>query len=1077
MRDRNEEDHRAANGGPMVALVRTALAKPLSYVVLAIVIATAGLLSIARTPIDIFPRIGVPVVGVAWTYNNLPPREMAARVITPFERVLTNTVDDIERIESQALSGVGVTKIYFHEGVDINRATAQVTSISQTILRQMPPGMTPPMVVNYDASTVPIMQLALSGEGLSEGQLFDLGLNQIRPQLITVPGVAMPFPSGGRQRQMVIDIDPQKLAARGLSAADVAAALSDQTQIAPVGFAKIGGLQYVVALNNAPSSVAQIAAIPISAAGGASVLMRDVATVRDGAAPQVNAVHVDGQRSVLMTVLKSGGASTLDIVEGVRARLPQAVAGLPDALNVDVVGDQSQLVKAAVSSVVLQGVLAAIFTSLMILLFLGSWRSTIIIIISIPLSILGAIVGLSLAGHTLNIMTLSGLALAIGILVDDATVTVENINWHLDQGKPVTRAILDGAAQIVTPVFVALLSICIVFVPMFFLPGVAGYLFVPMALAVIFAMVTSFILSRTLVPAMAQWMIPRRDDERLTRAGRFARCHRGFEQRFEEFRDGYVVRLRRVFAGRRAFVPLFMGFAVLSLALTPFLGRDFFPQVDSGQIALHVRAPAGTQIEETSRRFADVQAEIRRLLPEGEIDTMADNIGLSFAPLNNIYANSGTVGPNEGDVLITLADGHSPTKDHVSTLRRELPLLFPGMQFSFLPPDMIGQILNFGSPAPIDVQVRGRDIPANMQYAQKLLKELRTIPGLADARIQQSVRYPQIDVEVDRQRLAGLGLDQRDVTASLGTALAGTTQTQPTFYLDPETGVSYPVVAQMPERSVASMADLRALPVAGGPNADAQTLGGIGTVSRGNTISVVNKYDILPTINIYGSVQGRDLGAVAADVNAAIDRFSAEQPEGATVTVRGQFETMNTAFTFLAFGLVAAVVLIYLVLVVNFQSWIDPLVIIGALPAALAGIVWTLFVTGTTLSVPALTGAIMVMGIATANATLVVSFARERLAETGDAWGAARDAGMLRLRPVLMTALTMIIGMLPMALGVGDGSEQNVPLGRAVVGGLTFATIATLFFVPTLFGLAHARRAKSVSSSATQPTLPEPIHV
>lgn len=1060
----------------MVALVRTALAKPLSYVVLAIVIATAGLLSIARTPVDIFPRIGVPVVGVAWTYNNLPPREMAARVITPFERVLTNTVDDIERIESQALSGVGVTKIYFHEGVDINRATAQVTSISQTILRQMPPGMTPPMVGNYDASTVPIMQLALSGEGFSEGQLFDLGLNQIRPQLITVPGVAMPFPSGGRQRQMVIDIDPQKLAARGLSAADVAAALSDQTQIAPVGFAKIGRLQYNVALNNAPSSAKQIAAIPISAADGVSVLMRDVATVRDGAAPQVNSVHVDGQRSVLMTVQKSGGASTLDIVEGVRARLPEAVAGLPDALNVDIVGDQSQLVKAAVSSVVLQGVLAAIFTSLMILLFLGSWRSTIIIIISIPLSILGAIVGLSIVGHTLNIMTLSGLALAIGILVDDATVTVENINWHLDQGKPVTRAILDGAAQIVTPVFVALLSICIVFVPMFFLPGVAGYLFVPMALAVIFAMVTSFILSRTLVPAMAQWMIPRRDDERLTRAGRFARCHRGFEQRFEEFRDGYVVRLRRVFAGRRAFVPLFMGFAVLSLALTPFLGRDFFPQADSGQIALHVRAPAGTQIEETSRRFADVQAEIRRLLPEGEIDTMADNIGLSFAPLNNIYANSGTVGPNEGDVLITLADGHSPTKGHVATLRRESPLLFPGMQFSFLPPDMIGQILNFGSPAPIDVQVRGRDISANMQYAQKLLKELRTIPGLADARIQQSVRYPQIDVEVDRQRLAGLGLDQRDVTASLATALAGTTQTQPTFYLDPETGVSYPVVAQMPERSVASMADLRALPVAGGPNADAQTLGGIGTVSRGNTISVVNKYDILPTINIYGSVQGRDLGAVAADVNAAIDRFSAEQPEGATVTVRGQFETMNTAFTFLVFGLVAAVVLIYLVLVVNFQSWIDPLVIIGALPAALAGIVWTLFVTGTTLSVPALTGAIMVMGIATANATLVVSFARERLAETGDAWGAARDAGMLRLRPVLMTALTMIIGMLPMALGVGDGSEQNVPLGRAVVGGLTFATIATLFFVPTLFGLAHARRAKAVSSSATQPTLPEPIH-
>ena len=1059
----------------MVALVRTALAKPLSFVVLAILIAGAGLLSISRTPVDIFPRIGVPVIAVAWTYNNLPPREMAGRVVTPFERVLTNTVDDIQRIESQALSGVGVTRIYFHEGVDINRATAQVTSISQTILRQMPPGMTPPFVVNYDASTVPIMQLALSGEGLSEGQLFDVGLNQIRPQLITVPGVAMPFPSGGRQRQMMIDIDPERLAARGLSAADVAGALSDQTQIAPVGFARIGGLQYNVALNNAPSSVEQIASLPIATPSGATVLMRDVADVRDGSAPQVNAVHVEGQPSVLMTVLKSGGASTLDIVEGVRDRLPEAVMGLPEALNVAVVGDQSQLVRAAVSSVVLQGVLAAILTSLMILLFLGSWRSTVIIITSIPLSILGAIVGLSMFGHTLNIMTLSGLALAIGILVDDATVTVENINWHLDQGKKVTPAILDGAAQIVTPVFVALLSICIVFVPMFFLPGVAGYLFVPMALAVIFAMVTSFILSRTLVPAMAQWMIPRRDEERVNRDSRIARFHHGFEQRFEAFRDGYVARLRRVFAGRRAFVSLFMGLAVLSLALTPFLGRDFFPQVDSGQIALHVRAPAGTQIEETSRQFAQVQSEVRRLLPEGEIETMADNIGLSFAPLNNIYANSGTAGPNEGDIYITLADGHASTEDHVATLRRELPLLFPGMQFSFLPPDMIGQILNFGSPAPIDVQVRGRDIPGNMQYAQRLLKELRIVPGFADARIQQSVRYPQINVDVDRQRLAGLGLDQRDVTSSLGTALAGTTQTQPSFYLDPENGVSYPVVAQMPERSVGSMNDLRSLPVAGGPQASAQTLGGIGTITRGNTISVVSKYDILPTINIYGSVQGRDLGAVAADVNAVIERMADAQPEGAQVTVRGQFETMNTAFTFLALGLVAAVVLIYLVLVVNFQSWIDPLVIIGALPAALAGIVWTLFVTGTTLSVPALTGAIMVMGIATANSTLVVSFAREQLAATGDAWRSALDAGMLRLRPVLMTALTMIIGMMPMALGVGEGSEQNVPLGRAVVGGLTFATIATLFFVPTLFGLAHSRRSTATPIPA-QPTLPEPAN-
>jgi CzcA family heavy metal efflux pump len=1056
----------------MIALVRTALSKPLTFIVMAVLIFGIGILSIVRMPVDIFPRIGVPVIATAWSYNGLSPQDMAGRIVTPYERVLTSAVNDIQRIESQSLAGVAVVKIYFQPGVDIRTATAQVTSISQTILRQLPPGITPPMIVNYDASTVPIIQLALSGEGLSEQQLFDLGLNQIRPQLVTVPGVAMPFPSGGKQRQMQIDIDPEALKARGLSAEDVAQALAAQTQINPVGFSKIGGLQYNVRLNNAPASVEQLSNLPVKVVNGATILMRDIAQVRDGAAPQSNVVHVDGQRSALMTVLKSGGASTLAIVEGIKDRLPQAVAGLPEALKVTPIGDQSELVKAAVSSVVMEGALAALLTSLMILLFLGSWRSTVIIVTAIPLAILGAIAGLGAIGQTLNLMTLSGLVLAIGILVDDATVTIENINWHLERGKSVLAAIMDGAAQIVKPALVALLSICIVFVPMFFLPGIAGYLFVPLALAVVFALLVSFVLARTLVPTMAMYLLRPHDPA----AGEhpsdnaFVRFQRGFDRQFERLRARYGEALKQLLGIRRKFAVIVLAAMTLSLALVPLLGRDFFPAVDAGQIALHVRTPAGTRIEESSVTFAKVQQRIREVLPAGEIETVVDNIGISLAPLNNIYANSGTVGPNEGDILITLADGHAPTEEHVRTLRRELPLSFPGVDFAFLPADMTSQILNFGSPAPIDIQIRGRNIPENQQYAQKLLKRLRLIPGLADARIQQSTRYPQLNVEVDRSRIARYGLTQRDVTASLGTALAGTSQSAPVFYLNPENGVSYPVVAQIPERDVSSLTDLAALPVVGAVGAEPQTLGGIGRITRGNTMSVVSKYDIQPVINIYASTQGRDLGAVAADVNAAIAELENERPEAASVTLRGQYETMNIAFTGLAFGLLAAIVLIYLVIVVNFQTWVDPLVIIGALPAALAGIAWMLFLTGTTLSVPALIGAIMAMGVSTANAILVVSFARERLAETGDATKAALEAGLVRLRPVLMTALVMIISMAPMALGLGEGAEQNAPLGRAVIGGLAFATVATLFLVPALFALAHRKGAPKVRSIEWEPS-------
>jgi CzcA family heavy metal efflux pump len=1054
----------------MISLVKTALARPLTFIVMAILIFGIGVLAILRTPVDIFPRIGVPVISVAWSYNGLSPRDMAGRIITPYERVLTNAVNDIEHIESQSLNGVGIVKIYFQPGVDIRTATAQVTSISQTILRQLPPGITPPMIVNYDASTVPILQLALSGRGLNEQQLFDLGLNQVRPQLVTVPGAAMPFPSGGKQRQIQIDIDPEALQARGLSAQDIAAALSDQTQINPVGFAKIGGYQYNIRLNNAPASVEALNNLPVQIVDGATIYMRDVAFVRDGAAPQTNVVHVNGQRSALMTVLKNGAASTLAVVDEVKARLPDALAALPD-LKVDLIGDQSLLVKAAVSSVVFEGVLAALLTSLMILLFLGSWRSTVIIVASIPLAILGAIIALAATGQTLNVMTLSGLALAIGILVDDATVTIENINWHLEQRKPVLQAILDGAAQIVTPAFVALLCICIVFVPMFFLPGVAGFLFVPLALAVVFAMVMSFILSRTLVPTMAMYLLKPHDDDHGVHLSRnpLVRFQSGFEERFNRMRIRYEGLLASTLRGRRRFIPLFMLTMVASLALVPLLGRDFFPRVDSGQIALHVRAPVGTRIEETSETFTRVQQRIRQLIPAKEISSIVDNIGLSTAPLNNIYANSGTVGPNEGDILIALSEDHQSTDAHIARLRRELPLSFPGVDFAFLPADMTSQILNFGSPAPIDIQVRGRDMAANQAYARKLLKRLRAIPGLADARIQQSMRYPQINVDVDRSRMAQYGLDQRDVTQSLGIGLAGTAQSAPVFFLNPENGVSYPVVAQVPERRINSLADVKSLPVSGGAGTAPQTLNGLARISRDTTASVVSKYNIQPVVNLYGTTEGRDLGAVVADVQAELAALAGEVPKGSTVTVRGQYQTMNTAFTGLALGLIGAIVLIYLIIVVNFQSWIDPFVIIAALPAALAGIVWMLFATGTTLSVPALTGAIMCMGVATANAILVVSFARERLAETGDATRAAQEAGSVRLRPVLMTALAMIIGMAPMALGIGEGAEQNAPLGRAVIGGLVFATAATLFLVPALFSIAHRKRAQKSDPISLEP--------
>ena len=1068
----------------MIGIVRTALARPLTFIVMAILILILGVLAAIRTPVDIFPDIRVPVIATAWQYSGLSPDEMSGRIITPFERVLTTTVNDVDHIESQSMSGIGVVKIYFQPGADIRTATAQVTSVSQTVLKQLPPGTTPPLILNYNASTVPIVQLALSGKGMSEGQLFDLAQNQIRTGLVTIPGAAIPYPSGGKQRQIQIDLDPQALQSKGLSAQDVGNAIAAQNQINPAGFAKIGGLQYSVKLNNAPGSVDELNNLPVKVVNGATIYMRDVAHVRDGSAPQTNVVHVDGSRSVLMTVLKNGATSTLAIVQGVKDALPKLQSTLPDALRIVPIGDQSVFVKAAVEGVVKEGAIAAALTSLMILLFLGSWRSTVIIAISIPLAILAAILALSVTGNTLNIMTLGGLSLAVGILVDDATVTIENINWHLEQGKSVHQAILDGAAQIVTPAFVSLLCICIVFVPMFFLPGVAGFLFVPLALAVVFAMIASFILSRTLVPTMAMYLLRPHghgDDHDQHSAGTptsrnpLIRFQRGFEARFEKIRAGYGTLLEKALAVPRPFVLGFLAVVALSFLLVPFLGQNFFPSIDSGAIALHVRAPVGSRIEETSAQFDRIAGRIRQIIPQNELVSLVDNIGLPVSSINTTYNNSGTVGPQDGDILIQLSKDHAPTDDYVRKLREELPKAFPGSTFSFLPADITSQILNFGSPAPIDIQVSGRDADANAAYARKILRRLTAIPGVADARIQQSSRYPQLSVNVDRSRIGQLGLTERDVTTSLASSLAGTSQTAPVYYLNPENGVSYSVVAQTPEYKVGSIGDLASIPVTGPGSNNGQVLGGVGEIQRTNASAVVSHYNIAPVTDLFATTNGRDLGAVAGDINKVLNDLKGELPKGVTVTMRGQYATMNSAFSGLGFGLIGAILLIYLLIVVNFQSWLDPFVIITALPGAIAGIVWMLFATGTTLSVPALTGAIMCMGVATANSILVVSFARERLAETGDAMVAAFEAGVVRFRPVLMTALAMIIGMLPMAMGFGEGGEQNAPLGRAVIGGLLVATFATLMFVPVIFSLVHKRKA-AVPSAGVPNTL-EIAHV
>jgi multidrug efflux pump subunit AcrB len=1043
-----------------VWIVQIALRRPYTFVVLSLLIAIFGALAAVRTPTDIFPNINVPVVAVVWTYTGLLPNDMSGRVTYYYERTLSAQVGDIEHIESQSLNGYGVVKIFFQKGVNIRAALAQVTAASQTVLKLLPPGITPPYVLSYNAATVPILQLALSSAKLPQMKLFDLGQNFIRPQLATVQGAAVPSPYGGQVRDVQIDLDQHAMQAHNVSAEDVVNSVSAQNLILPAGDQKIGKFDWNVALNASPVLLDQINDLPVKKVNGTIVFLHDVAYAHDGAPPQTNMVRVDGVHAVLMTILKAGSASTLNVIQGVKSLLPRVEESLPAGFGLHAVGDQSLFVKGAIFGVLREAVLAAGLVGVMILLFLGSLRSTMIIIVSIPLSILFSVALIAMLGETINVMTLGGLALAVGMLVDEGTVTLENIFFHLEQGKAIEPAILDGAQQIVIPAFVTLLVLSIVFAPMFELGGVAGYLFRPLAEAVVFALIGSFVLSRTLVPTMARFLLHEHQhgqpapDARVSR-NPFRRFAAGFERCFAWTRERYrailalaIDRPVRVIAG-------FAIIVVLSLGLAPFLGENFFPSVDSGQILMHVRAQPGTRIEETARLFDFIEQRVRRTIPAGDIDNIVDNIGLPYSGINMAYQNTGTIGPEDGDALIALTPGHAPTDAYIKELRTILPRRFPGTTFSFLPADIVSQILNFGLPAPLDLQIIGNDQKADYAYANDLMKRISRVPGIADLRIQQVVNYPELNVDVDRTLASEVGLTQRDVANSLLITLSGSGQVKPNFWLNAENGVSYPIVAQMPQYRIDSVSDLNNLPVTSTNTNTPQYLGGLATITPGPSPGVVSHYNVQPVIDIYGATQERDLGAVAGDVQRILHDTAHAVPRGSYVALRGQVQTMSSAYRELYLGLLGAVVLVYLVIVVNFQSWTDPFVIIAALPGALAGIVWMLFATGTTLSVPALTGAIMCMGIATANSVLVVSFCREGLAAGLSPAAAALDAGFTRFRPVLMTALAMIIGMVPMALSLGEGAEQNAPLGRAVVGGLAVATLATLFFVPTFFSFMH----------------------
>src|SRR5438270_5544793 len=1046
-------------------IVRLALRRPYTFVVLAILILIMGALAALRTPTDIFPNINIPVVSIIWNYTGLAPQDMASRIISLQERNLTTTVNDIEHLESQSLNGIAVIKVFFHPGANISTAIAQIAGQSQTQLKQLPLGTTPPLIITYSASSVPILQLALSSPSLSEQQLNDYALNFIRPQLTSVPGAAVPYPYGGKQRQVQIDLNTTALQARGLSPLDVVNAISAQNLILPAGTAKIGAFEYNVDMNGSPTTIQGLNDLPIKTAGTSTIYIHDVAFVRDGFPPQTNIVRVDGRRSTLMTIQKIGSASTLNIIAAIKQLLPYVKSTLPPDLNIRTVGDQSVFVKSAISGVVREALIAACLTAIMILLFLGSWRSTVIIAISIPLSILCSIIALGMLGETINLMTLGGLALAVGILVDDATVTIENIHRYLSEGKEIEEAILDGAQQIAIPALVSTLSICIVFVPMFLLTGVARYLFVPLAEAVVFAMLASYLLSRTLVPTMAKYFLKAHaegnEHEASVSRNPLVRFQSWFEHGFENIRSAYRELLETFIDHRRIFAGGFLLACFLSFALYPWLGQDFFPSVDSGEFTLHMRAPTGTRIEETAALCDRVEDLIRKQVPSQELSGIIDNIGLPYSGINLSYSSSAPVGTQDADIMVALTPKHHPTAGYVHDLRIKLARAFPGDTFYFLPSDMVTQILNFGLPAPIDIQVVGNDLGANRQFADTLLARVKNVSGTSDLRIQQTFNQPKLHIDVDRTKAAEIGFTQRDVATNLLVTLSGSSQTSPTFWLNPKNGVSYSIATQTPQYRVASLQDLNNIPITGTGNAPASILASLASVTRVSDLSVVSHYNVAPVIDIFGSVQGRDLGGVSKDIFSIINASQKELPRGSQIIVRGQIQTMRSSFTGLLTGLVFAIALVYLLIVMNFQSWLDPFIILMALPAALAGIVWFLFMTGTTISVPALTGSIMCVGVATANSILVVSFAKEQLGAGLSAAEAALQAGYMRFRPVLMTALAMIIGMAPMALGMGDGGEQNAPLGRAVIGGLLFATVSTLFFVPAVFSVIHGMRGKA----------------
>jgi multidrug efflux pump subunit AcrB len=1052
-----------------MSLVSLALRRPYTFIVMAMLIVLATPLALRNMATDIFPEINIPVISIIWNYNGLPAQEMGQRIAASSERGLTTTVSDIEHIESTSLPGISVIKVFFQPNANIQSAIAQTVAAVQTQVRQLPPGITPPLVIKYSASSIPVVQLALSSGTLPEQAVFDAAVNTLRPRLVTVPGVAIPFPYGGKVKVISVDLDTDALQARGLSPADVVNAVNTQNLILPSGTAKLGDTEYTVRMNGSPDAIAGLNDLPVRTASGATTYLRDVAFVRDGFQPQTNVVRQDGQRGVLLSVLKNGGASTLDIVSNLRAMLPIVGQQLPPDVKVTPLFDQSLFVKAAIHGVVAEAAIAAMLTAAMVLLFLGNWRSTLIIAITIPLSILASILALFALGETLNIMTLGGLALSVGILVDQAIVTIENIERHMHEGKPLREAIEVGAGEIGVPAFVSTLCICIVFVPMFFLSGVARFLFVPLAEAVVFAMVASWFLSRSLVPTLVMLMMGGHSTQG---SGVLQRLYRAFDARFERMRHGYAVLLTTLLERKGRFGAIFLGFCLASLLLVPLLGRDFFPTVDSGQIRLHMRAATGTRIEETARLADEVERTIRQLIPATELETVLDNLGMPNSGINLSYSNAGTMGTLDGEILLSLREGHRPAEEWISLLRSELPKRYPGVEFFFQPADIVTQILNFGLPAAIDVQFTGSDLVGNAALAAELTKKIRAVPGAVDAHVHQRLDGPALNLVMDRTRLQQMGLSATNVGQNVLIALSGSSQTAPAFWLNPQNGVVYNIVVQSPQYNVSSINSLLNIPVGAAGSGNPQLLGNLVDALPARQLPIVSRYNIAPAVDVFVSVQGRDLAGVATDVRKLVDEMRGKLKRGNQVEIRGQVQTMESSFTGLGTGLAMAIVLVYLLVVVNFQSWIDAAIIVAALPAALAGIAWMLFITGTTLSVPALTGAIMTMGVATANSILVIAFARQqREAGMGPAQ-AAHSAGATRIRPVLMTALAMVIGMIPMALGLGEGGEQNAPLGRAVIGGLLFATVSTLLFVPVLYAGVHERLQRRAAARRPAPVVP-----